>query len=233
MKKRMLALLLVMGLVSATVPAYAAETISVDRNKIQVVVDGQKVEADNFLYKGTTYIPLRAVSENMGGQVDYQAENQTATITSAPTSTTGNTIQTVPITDVHKTALLFGMQEAIYSSLMLYDLYTPEYFSTLSYQDQEQAMLYFDECVGQAAYLYNTTYEAEYEDLYETAEYLQDVALALNKLGTDLTKLEFENDKTIYSTYTDSYLKVLEIAASFSTASGTLINNMLGTDYAI
>ncbi|NDL67814.1 GerMN domain-containing protein [Anaerotalea alkaliphila] len=58
-----------------------SESILVHRNLIQLFVDGQKVAVDNFLYNGTTYVPIRVVSEMLGQVVGYNIYDQTASIT--------------------------------------------------------------------------------------------------------------------------------------------------------
>ena len=45
------------------------EMIEVYFNTVTVTVDGKKVEADNILYNGRTYVPLRAISEITGKTV--------------------------------------------------------------------------------------------------------------------------------------------------------------------
>lgn len=71
MKKIFLTLLATTFIFSNTFTAFASEQITVDRNKVQIYANGNKINSDNFLYKGTTYVPLRAVSENMGSTVNY------------------------------------------------------------------------------------------------------------------------------------------------------------------
>ena len=66
--------------------ASTSQQITVNANQIKVVVDGKNITADNFLYNGTTYLPLRAVSEALGKEVAYDSATQTATITSTGTS---------------------------------------------------------------------------------------------------------------------------------------------------
>lgn len=56
------------------------KTIEVLPNTMTVVVNGNKVNADNFLYNGTTYLPIRAVSESLGKDVQYDDTTRTATI---------------------------------------------------------------------------------------------------------------------------------------------------------
>lgn len=65
---------ILVGSLMVSVPVLADdiwEKIDVVRNKIVVMVDGQKVDADNFLYNDTTYVPIRAVAEALGVNVVY------------------------------------------------------------------------------------------------------------------------------------------------------------------
>lgn len=74
--------MLVMGVISSAVVIAADnwQTINVLPNTIKVVVDGKEVQADNFLYNNTTYLPIRAVSEALGKDVQYDNATSTATI---------------------------------------------------------------------------------------------------------------------------------------------------------
>lgn len=74
--------MLVMGVISGAVvfAADAWQSIKVLPNTIKVVVDGQEVQADNFLYNDTTYLPIRAVSEALKMDVQYDNATSTATI---------------------------------------------------------------------------------------------------------------------------------------------------------
>lgn len=56
------------------------DSIDVLKNDISVVVDGNVVTADNFLYNDITYLPLRAVSEALGETVEYDEAANTAYI---------------------------------------------------------------------------------------------------------------------------------------------------------
>ncbi len=65
----------VIGAMCVSVPAMANviwEKIDVVRNHMTVMIDGEKLEADNFLYLDTTYVPIRAVAEGLGKNVTYK-----------------------------------------------------------------------------------------------------------------------------------------------------------------
>jgi hypothetical protein len=66
--------------------SYIMQKITVAVNSVNLVVNGKKVSTDNFLYKGTTYVPLRAVSETFGKEVNWNQSTQTVTISEPGTS---------------------------------------------------------------------------------------------------------------------------------------------------
>ena len=74
------------GVVSATLITGAVsavgiwDSIDVLKNDVKVVVNGENITADNFLYNDTTYLPLRAVSEALGQSVEYDETSNTAFI---------------------------------------------------------------------------------------------------------------------------------------------------------
>lgn len=54
--------------------------IEVVFNKVNITVNEEKVEADNILYQGTTYVPLRAISEILDKEVNWDGKTNTASI---------------------------------------------------------------------------------------------------------------------------------------------------------
>lgn len=50
-------------------------------NSLKLYIHGNEVAADNWLYKGTTYIPLREVSERLGFNVEWDKESRSVKIT--------------------------------------------------------------------------------------------------------------------------------------------------------
>ncbi len=56
------------------------KTIEVVYNTVNITVNGTKINADNILYNGTTYVPLRVVSEALGKEVGWDQATKTASI---------------------------------------------------------------------------------------------------------------------------------------------------------
>lgn len=84
LKVASLSLAVVMLLVGTVFGAGVKEMIEVYTNTVGVSVNGQYVKSDNFLYKDTTYVPLREISEMLGKDVDWIQATQTATINDRP-----------------------------------------------------------------------------------------------------------------------------------------------------
>ncbi len=59
------------------------KNINVTYNAVNIEVNNDKVDTDNILYKGTTYVPLRAVSEMLGKLVGWDSATNTASIDAA------------------------------------------------------------------------------------------------------------------------------------------------------
>ena len=56
------------------------DNIEVLRNDIKVVVNGNEITSDNFLYNDTTYLPMRAIGDALGEKVEYDEVTNTAYI---------------------------------------------------------------------------------------------------------------------------------------------------------
>jgi len=79
------ALVLVMT-ASVALASSGSKTIEVFYNNIKLVVDGVPVTmtAEPFIYEGTTYLPVRAVAEALGQDVQWDGQTQTVYIGKRP-----------------------------------------------------------------------------------------------------------------------------------------------------
>ena len=97
-RSRLLVFVLAAALfIAAAVPAYAAmaaKEISVFTG-VRIFVDGKELQptdikgndVDAFIYEGTTYVPLRAVGEALGAEVNWNSETKTVYLNSEKTGT--------------------------------------------------------------------------------------------------------------------------------------------------
>lgn len=67
-------------LMSTALGASIQKTIDVVFNKVNVTVNGKAVQGENILYEGTTYVPLRAISEMLDKEVGWDGNTNTASI---------------------------------------------------------------------------------------------------------------------------------------------------------
>lgn len=63
------------------------KNISVVENSVKIVVNGQTISTPNFLVNGTTYVPLRAVTESLGQNVNWDEKTRTVSINENNTQT--------------------------------------------------------------------------------------------------------------------------------------------------
>lgn len=80
MKKYLSAIIISLLLTTTLFATQATQKIEIIMNAITIMVNGQTVEADNILYNGTTYVPLRAVSELLDKEVNFKKETNSVEI---------------------------------------------------------------------------------------------------------------------------------------------------------
>ena len=56
------------------------ESIDVLLNRINILVNGKKVEGSNILYSGVTYVPLREIARILNKEVEWDGKSNTASI---------------------------------------------------------------------------------------------------------------------------------------------------------
>lgn len=82
--------------------------IAVSKNTVVVYVNGKRVSADNFVYNGTTYVPIRAVGDSLGATVNFDAIAKTATITVPQNTQVVTQTVTQPVEDVQMSNYLIA-----------------------------------------------------------------------------------------------------------------------------
>lgn len=81
MKKTIVSIAVAFSLMlTVTYAASNFQKIDVIFDSIAIKVNGQNVKTSNILYNGTTYVPLRAVSETLHKNVSYDEKTRTASI---------------------------------------------------------------------------------------------------------------------------------------------------------
>ena len=88
---------IVIGIVIATILSSmfvcaSSNMIEVLFDNIKIKINGIEIKADTepFIYKDRTYVPLRAVAENMGAFVEWDGTKNTVLITEPDNETTSN-----------------------------------------------------------------------------------------------------------------------------------------------
>lgn len=76
----LLVLVITMMLTGTALGARVERNIDVNFNSVNITVNNEKVSTDNLLYEGTTYVPLRAISEMLGKEVGWDGSTNTASI---------------------------------------------------------------------------------------------------------------------------------------------------------
>lgn len=80
---------------AGTITAFAAtQSIQVSFDSIKIVVDGRIITpkdasgntVEPFIYNGTTYLPIRAIGEAIGKEVNWDKTTKTAYLGVMPTS---------------------------------------------------------------------------------------------------------------------------------------------------
>lgn len=84
MRKYLSVVAIAMLLTTTLYGAQITKKIEVVFNSINIKVNGEKVEADNIVHEGTTYVPLREISELLDKEVIWTGETKTAEINDDP-----------------------------------------------------------------------------------------------------------------------------------------------------
>lgn len=67
----------------AVIDVYGAgfkRTIEVSEQSVNVIINGQKMEGESFLYNGVTYVPARAIGEALGKEVGWDENTRSVLV---------------------------------------------------------------------------------------------------------------------------------------------------------
>lgn len=86
--------ILLLGMFSSAFAMTGKQTLEIDYSDIQIILDGNKITPSDaignpvepFSYNGTTYLPVRAVSNALGLDVDWDATTHSVILTSSENS---------------------------------------------------------------------------------------------------------------------------------------------------
>jgi len=75
---------LAMALIGISTVAFAENSATIEAifGRVRLVVNGSPVYKETLLYNGTTYLPIRAVAEVLAMEVEWDGEQNIATLTS-------------------------------------------------------------------------------------------------------------------------------------------------------
>lgn len=76
--KKILSTLIALTIIASSTICANAETIDVTLNSVNLSVNEKIIQTPNILWNGTTYVPLRAVSDNLGCDVTWDEATRTA-----------------------------------------------------------------------------------------------------------------------------------------------------------
>lgn len=79
--------------------AAGTQTVEAILGKIKLNINGSTVSGETLLYNGTTYVPIRSVSDAIGADVSYDARTYTATLKTSSSSTYWANKVYIPVTE--------------------------------------------------------------------------------------------------------------------------------------
>ncbi len=66
-------------------------------NSVSLYVDGELIESDNILYNGTTYLPIRAISEAVGVEINYDTDSKIVYLTTLEATEAESSVELKPM----------------------------------------------------------------------------------------------------------------------------------------
>lgn len=182
--KRIIAVILVLGLfTSAVYGASTLKNISVAPNYATIKVDGKVIGTENFVHNGTTYVPLRAISENLSCTVEWDQKTKTASISSGisigGSADTGLSSEGVKdLNDILKSLHDYNLLAFVAQSILLHSDNMKDWYGEGGFTPKESEMAE-DSFADLKSYLrgMDDTLQSETPHVLSLAQTLKDYAL--------------------------------------------------------
>lgn len=223
MKKMILGILFAASLLQP-VSCLASETISVEKNAVQLYVDGKKLETDSFLYQGTTYVPIRAVSEGLNANVQYNGQTSSANITNNSSAA----IQELRFFNMYYAYVLHSQEEDLHSYC---SFWSPDAYFSSSAEDQAFAKEHIQFLSSYISETDKQIQNMQFSLLYPASQTVKEMVTLLNNYQNQLLVSNINNDQ-IYFDYVNTYEQFSTLRLQFSDEIQSVTNTLLG-DYAI
>lgn len=204
MKKMILGVLFAASLLQP-VSCLASETISVEKNAVQLYVDGKKLETDSFLYQGTTYVPIRAVSEGLNANVQYNGQTSSANITKTISFDRALAAeQGLRFLNMYYVHTLYTTGESIYDG---YNIWNPEEYLAESSSEKQTAQDYFQFYSSYTQEISNLIYDLQLSALYPSITTINEMENLMSEYEQQL-RLYNGNYDSLWVSYLDNFEKL-------------------------
>lgn len=176
-----------------------SNSISVSKNTMSIYVNGIKVNADNFLYNGTTYIPIRAVADSLGATVNFNSSAKTANIVVPKNTEIVTQTITQPVEDTRMRNYLIASSHA--SEMMHTIFFIMDSVSSYIYDGEGIENLYdnIDKLEAQVDFIYNNKINELYPLAIEAIGVIMNAEQCLELVEEDYYSEDFLDEYYDYS----------------------------------
>lgn len=194
---------------SAPAQTTPANNMYAVRNTMTVWVNGQRLTADNFLYNGTTYVPIRAVADALNGVIYYVDATKTATITTnTATNADYKALYEKEAAKADTYFYLYEIQNSGGNLVKMFYAMTPTLFDNMDKETAKSLISDSKSLLNSAVALKNEIYNKGETTLYASADALEDLCHYLEDYFDALYDLAVNSDDTVYDDY-GSHLKII------------------------
>ncbi|MDO5389063.1 MAG: stalk domain-containing protein [Clostridia bacterium] len=191
--------------------------------KVQLIINGVKVNAETLLYNGTTYLPIRSVGDSLSAKVEYDPNTYTAKLTLPSQQTTA------PNSWGNKTYILATNNSAITAASLVVSNVTSTGFD-FSFKTSDNV-----DIISSTAVITGNSASCKVSDAYSlTFEIHGDEITVRETTGSQLfpDAVATYVHRTVQPTVTDSYVnfKTGKYSSGSSDTAKTLVISNLTSD---